>query len=213
MVASFAALQWVERGAGEVDLPPEIVTSTRPLSQPQPAISQPAEPVSQGISSPQWSIPQPVRPAIPDPAVEKPQQPEARWVDPDSTWFTEATGFEQGFERARRKNQAVLVYFHTDWCGYCRQLERELLDRAIVQEYTKYLVKIKINPEKGARERALANRYGVRGYPSVFVHPAGPGGAKKVRRTGMQNGRRQILSPRDYVTVLTATTGERFGAS
>jgi hypothetical protein len=54
---------------------------------------------------------------------------------------------------------------------------------------------------------------GVTGYPSVFVHPAGLGGTKKGRSMTRKSGEWQVLAPRDYVGLLTAATGERFGAS
>lgn len=209
-LGALAGLQWVEGRDAEMEASSLPIASTRPRTPRGPTVDRSAEPVPRVL----LDVPASSRPsALPASPERVAEPPKARWVDPDSTWFQGAAGFDRGFERARNKNQAVLVYFHTDWCGYCRQLESELLNRAVVQEYTKYLVKIKVNPEKGDRERALANRYGVTGYPSVFVHPAGLGGAKKVRRMAMKKGEPRVLSPRDYVEVLIGAAGEDFGSS
>src|SRR6185503_878086 len=50
----------------------------------------------------------------------------------------------------------MVVYFYTDWCGYCRQFERELLGTAPVRKYFEDVVAVRINPEAGARERQIA---------------------------------------------------------
>ncbi|MCP4200871.1 MAG: thioredoxin fold domain-containing protein [bacterium] len=212
-LGTLAALQWVEGRVDDLEAPPEPVPSLRPEIPRDSAADRSSERVSR--QRPSAPVPAPVAALpVPEPA-PKPvvEPPKPRWVDPDSSWFQGAAGFNRGLERARTKNQAVLVYFYADWCGYCRQLESELLSRAVVQEYTKYLVKIKVNPEKGAAERALANRYGVTGYPSVFVHPAGLGGAKKIRGMTKKSGEWRVLSPRGYVDNLAAAAGERFGPS
>ncbi len=133
--------------------------------------------------------------------------------EPDATWFEGAEGFAQGFERAEADGQAVLLYFYTDWCGYCRQLESKLLEQSSVMDYTEHLVKIRVNPEKGSTERALAKRYGVRGFPAVFVHPGVSNGPKAVARMVVDRGKRRLMTPAEYVDSLARATGERFDPS
>jgi len=133
--------------------------------------------------------------------------------EPDTAWFEGATGFSEGFEQAQAENQSVLVYFYADWCGYCRQLEFELLDQSTVEDYTKYLVKIRINPEKGAHERQIANRYGVAAYPAVFVHSAASVRPRRVGRMVVDGGKRRLMTPEEYVRRLVSVTGFSFGTS
>lgn len=104
----------------------------------------------------------------------------------------------QGVDQARREGKAMAVYFYTDWCPYCRELESELLGRAKVEEFLKYLVKVKVNPEKGARERSLADAYGVGGYPSFYIQSAPEAKPKKIRR-GTRSG---LKSPEEFVATL-----------
>lgn len=217
-LGGFATAAWIGDGEavglepGEVQ-PAEV---SKPAPSPEPA-PQPQNRPSPTTARQAAQVRLAALPPLESPAAEPRQaaasEPKPRWVAPDSTWFEGASGFDRGLARARDKNQAALVYFYADWCGYCRQLERDLLDRAMVQEYTKYLVKIRVNPEAGAAERALAKTYGVSGYPSVFVHPAGLGKAKKVRSMTKENGSWRSLSTRDYVERLAAAAGERFGPS
>lgn len=122
---------------------------------------------------------------------------------PSLTWYEGASGFQQGIEEAEREGKTLAVYFYTDWCGYCRQLESELLNRVKVEEFLKYLVKIRVNPESGSRERSLANAYGVRGYPSFFIQSTPGSTPQKIRRTD----RGGLKSPEEFVSTLERAAG------
>ncbi len=104
----------------------------------------------------------------------------------------------------------MLVYFHTDWCPYCKQLDRDLLSRAQVEATTKFFVKIKINPEKGRAEKILATRYGVTGYPSLFVHAAGSDRPSRIHGMTKENGRWRSRTQAEFTALLTRTAGEAF---
>jgi thiol-disulfide isomerase/thioredoxin len=84
-------------------------------------------------------------------------------------WLNGAGGYARAVELQKELNVPLIVYFYTDWCGYCRILDNQYLPSAPVQDYLRGVVKVRINPEHGQAERALANRYGVNGYPSFFV--------------------------------------------
>lgn len=128
---------------------------------------------------------------------------------PDAGWHEGSAGFSGAFDQARAEGQAVLVYFYADWCGYCRQLESELLYLPEVEESTRDLVKIRINPDHGPAEKSLARRYGVRGYPAVFVHPADPEARpKKIGRMVVDGGKRRLMTPDEFVATLVRASGE-----
>lgn len=77
----------------------------------------------------------------------------------------------------------MIVYFSTTWCGYCRQLEKKVLETKKVREFTGPFAKVKIDPETGADAEMLARKFGVSGYPSVFVVPTGKH-PEKIRASG-----------------------------
>lgn len=52
----------------------------------------------------------------------------------------------------------MLVYFYTDWCPYCRSLDGVFQSKNFRTRYAS-MVKVKINPETGWREHALADRF------------------------------------------------------
>ena len=115
-----------------------------------------------------------------------------------SRWFEGADGLERGLQLAKEEERPVLLYFYTDWCGYCRQLEGNLLETAAVEDYTEHIVKIRINPEKGSAERELAKNYGVRGFPSLFMHSSVTSRPTTISR---MSGRR-LKRPNEFVDTL-----------
>ena len=85
--------------------------------------------------------------------------------------FTEGT-FEEALAKARGENRLLLVDVYTDWCGWCKKLDREVFADGRVGSAAKDLVAVKVNAEKGGEE--IARRYRVRGYPTIlFLDGAG----------------------------------------
>jgi len=119
------------------------------------------------------------------------------------SWYEGATGYRLGVEEAQRDGKALAIYFYTDWCPYCKELERDLLSRAAVEDFLKSKVKIRVNPEQGANERAVANKYGVRGYPSFFIQTDIGSPPRKIQRT---RGER-LKTPEEFVASLERATG------
>lgn len=92
-------------------------------------------------------------------------------------WRTGAAGYERALKEQQSSGAPVFVYFRTEWCGYCKKLDAGPLANRDVQEYLEAFERIAVNPEDGSKEQALSNRFGVKGYPSVFV--VMPGGSPR----------------------------------
>ena len=89
---------------------------------------------------------------------------------PPRDWLEGASGYEDARRSLRDRPYPILVYFYTDWCGYCRRLESNLLtdydtERFLADE----TIRVKINPESGSEEARIAEQFGVGGYPSLFL--------------------------------------------
>jgi thiol:disulfide interchange protein len=84
-------------------------------------------------------------------------------------WYEGAAGFDQAIAAQKENNQPILLYFYTDWCGYCKKLDRDVLATSKFGNDYRSLLKVKVNPEKGQAESGLAARYRVRGYPTVLI--------------------------------------------
>ena len=93
----------------------------------------------------------------------------------------------------------MVVYFYTDWCGYCRQFERELLGKSKVKSYFEDLLAVRINPEKGDQERQVAEYYGVNGFPAFFVHSSRSRTLSRVDRMVVENGQPRLKSEDEFL--------------
>ena len=102
-------------------------------------------------------------------------------------WLHGATGFAKALELQRELNVSLVVYFYTDWCGYCRTLDKQYLSSPSVHRALQRSITVRINPEYGPEERKIAERYGVAGYPAFLImdhESARPTNVQPFRRNG-----------------------------
>lgn len=72
---------------------------------------------------------------------------------------------------AKAQNKPVFIFFYTDWCDYCKQMESKTFADPQVVEISRHFINIKLNAE---REKALAEKYQYIGPPfEVFLEPGG----------------------------------------
>ncbi len=81
------------------------------------------------------------------------------------------TTFEEAMNRARQKNLPVMIDFYTDWCSWCKQLDRTTyVDPAVTKKAEKF-VSLKIDADD---QRTLTVKYRVGAFPTVlFINPEG----------------------------------------
>lgn len=84
-------------------------------------------------------------------------------------WYTDYAGYQTALGVGREYNVPVFLYFQADWCRFCRQLERELLNTREGTAALSKVVKVRITPENGDKENQLFRGLGGKGYPSVFI--------------------------------------------
>jgi len=66
-------------------------------------------------------------------------------------------GFEEGMEKAKREKKVLLVDAYTDWCGWCKVMDRETYKNPeVIAKLNRDFVAVKFNPE-------LDKRYNVDG--------------------------------------------------
>ncbi|MFH0772671.1 MAG: thioredoxin domain-containing protein [Candidatus Omnitrophota bacterium] len=91
--------------------------------------------------------------------------------------------YDEALNQAQQNNMAVMIDFYTDWCGWCKKLDSETYRDKKIIELSRKLVCLKVDADKNS---ALANKYGVRGYPTIlFTDPKGKiiGGGPGFRST------------------------------
>ncbi len=103
--------------------------------------------------------------------------------------------FEQAKKEAAALKQPIFAFFTgSDWCGWCVKLRSEALD---TKEFEKFAADNlilfeadfprgkKISDKVKKQNSELASKYGVRGYPTVFLLDAE---GKELGKTGYQEG-------------------------
>lgn len=106
--------------------------------------------------------------------------PGARAAAPGIQWRS----WDAGLREAGKNRRPVLVDVYTDWCGWCKRMDRDVYARAEVRGYlSKKFVTVKLDAEasdaagyEGRRwtSRTLASRFNVTGYPTtIFLRSNG----------------------------------------
>jgi thioredoxin-related protein len=106
--------------------------------------------------------------------------------------------FDKAVASAKKDGKLVVVDVYTDWCGWCKKLDKDVYaDPKVIQKLAKDFVAVKINPEKTARAADLARQFGTRAYPHiVFVN----GDGKKIGEIGGYVPADEFLKRLDNIT-------------
>ena len=91
--------------------------------------------------------------------------------------------WNDGLREASASQRPVLVDVYTDWCVWCKRMERDVYARADVREYlSRRFVTVKLNAESPAPSTyegrrltgaSIAARFRVTGYPTTVFLKAG----------------------------------------
>jgi thiol:disulfide interchange protein len=77
---------------------------------------------------------------------------------------------ESGISDAKKHNKYVLADFYTDWCGWCKKLDKETFkDSNVIAYLNSKFVCVKVNAEGSPANQALAKKYNVHGFPCAIV--------------------------------------------
>src|SRR5271155_2565949 len=88
-----------------------------------------------------------------------------------------------GLKAAKTSNKWVLMDVYSSTCGYCKKLDDEVYtDPSVIKTLKKSFVLVKVNGDDPSLGKYVKDRYGVNGYPSVFV--LAPNGGMKGKVPG-----------------------------
>jgi hypothetical protein len=109
------------------------------------------------------------KPASPTttPATKGIRIPGSEYNEPE--WLEDAAGHKLAMEQQSKFDNQMLIFFGADWNESCQFLWKELLSTSDFKKQTARVIKLRINPEHGKDEGALAAKYGLRTYPSTFM--------------------------------------------
>ena len=98
-------------------------------------------------------------------------------------WHENAAGYQLALQEQARSGKPLALFFHTDWCANCKELTKSVLASDQFNQFLPNVIAVKINPETGPAEKALADRFGVMGYPTFLLVAANPTRVIPIRRT------------------------------
>lgn len=89
-------------------------------------------------------------------------------------WFK----YDQGVAKAKAEGKPIVIDFYTDWCGYCKKMDRSTFkDPQVIAFLRDNFVTVRVNGEaqtmvshegEQMSERMLTQTYGVRGFPTFW---------------------------------------------
>lgn len=74
------------------------------------------------------------------------------------------TDFEKAAKDAKKANKPIMIDFYTDWCGWCKKLDKDVYTDSRVVDLSKKFVCVKID---GDENRKLVEKYDLQGYPTI----------------------------------------------
>lgn len=111
------------------------------------------------------------------PPVAPPTPPENQPITPEIP-----RSYQEALAAGRQLNKDVFLFFTADWCQYCKQMKRETMSDAKVQQALQAYVVYYVDTDK---ERAVASKYSVGSIPAYYV--VTPSEQVKKSGKGMKN--------------------------
>lgn len=71
-------------------------------------------------------------------------------------------------KKAKDKNLPIMIDVYTDWCTWCKELDKNTYSHKEVMNVAKKMVSVKLNPETSEEGKEIAKRYGVQGFPTIL---------------------------------------------
>jgi len=120
---------------------------------------------------------------------------------PPQGWMTD---FPAAVQQAQEEDKMILIDFTgSDWCGWCIRLDEEVFSKEEFQQFAEeYLIRVyvdfpnelELSTEQQAQNQALAEFFGVRGFPTVWLLSSD---LKPLLQTGYREG-----GPQPYIESL-----------
>ena len=77
-------------------------------------------------------------------------------------WHT----YDAGMSRSKFEKKKVFLYFHAEWCTYCRDMDlKTFKDPAVINALNRSFIAIRVDSD---REQAAAALYRVKGLPDTW---------------------------------------------
>jgi thioredoxin-related protein len=117
--------------------------------------------------------------------------------------------YQAALKKAEAASQLVLVYLYTDWCGFCRKMDRETFENeGLIDAMAAHYVWVRLNAETQDDGKRLRQEMGVSGFPTTLLLNAKGEELDRLEGfippTGFQEMVENMAASPDSIAVLTA---------
>ena len=98
---------------------------------------------------------------------EQPAQPAGRHEGTSKAVWNDVP---TGFALAKREHKPIITDFYTDWCGWCKIMEKKTFENSEVERFmVSNFVLVRANAEDHAAGQRLSEANRIDGYPTIII--------------------------------------------
>ena len=84
--------------------------------------------------------------------------------------FVKITNLDEAFKQARRENKLIFIDAYTDWCGWCKELDKKVFALPVIGDsMNRHFIATRLEMEQDSIGIMLARKYAVTGFPEGIV--------------------------------------------
>jgi len=118
-----------------------------------------------------------------------------------------ASDYQAALTEARERDTLVMIKVYTDWCHWCKELDKNVFTDARVIELSKSIVNLKANAEDEGYGTQVAQLFGVQGYPTtLFVN----GDGEEIDRIGGYLPAEDFLAEMNRIKAMKGSMAEMY---
>ena len=81
--------------------------------------------------------------------------------------------FADAMKQAKKEKKIIMVDYYTDWCGWCKRLDRDTYSSDELGKYAdENIISLKLNAEDKGEGTSLAQNSKISGFPTIIFYNA-----------------------------------------
>ncbi|MBN2444499.1 MAG: thioredoxin family protein [Spirochaetales bacterium] len=74
----------------------------------------------------------------------------------------------EAFAAAQKQQKYIMIDVYTDWCSWCKELDKRTYTHASVIKLSKTMINVKINPETDTEGKKFLEPFTIDGFPTIL---------------------------------------------